>query len=200
MHAAVGAAALVFSLGSMAIAQTTNPFRRTLELRLPSGAFVARGVQRQQLKDAQVTAAQVSWFVDSQLAFTGTFAWTGTRDLAATDTPKLDVFTADLGAELRSSEWHAERPVSVRAFAGLGGGARVYNYRSLDRPATNNLAGYGSIGSEVGMGRVRLRVEARNYVSGFKPLAINGRSGVRNDVAVLASLRFNRRRVLQPQD
>ena len=76
-------------------------------------------------------------------------------------------------------------------FAGIGAGARSYNYRSLDVDATHNLAAYGSVGGELERGRFSLRIEARDYVSGFKPLAGVGSTATRNDVVVLAGINFD---------
>lgn len=199
-HAArttAGTLALLLSATTAATAQDTAPHSRAWEFRVSSGALVATGDQRQQLKDAQLTAAQLSWVVNPRLAITGSFSWARSRDLATTVTPKLDVFTSDIGAEMRSSRWFAGGPVSLSAFAGLGGGMRSYNYRSLDVPATNNLAGYGSVGGEIGLGRVALRLEARDYAAGFKPLVGAGRSAVRGDVVLMGALSFNKRRAPQ---
>lgn len=55
------------------------------------------------------------------------------------------------------------------------------------------MAAYGSAGGEFGISRVRLRLEARNYVTGFKPLNGEGAADTRNDVAVMAGLRFSTR-------
>ncbi len=192
--ARIAAGSLALALATTpAIAQDSAPRTSTWELRVSSGAFRATGDHRLQVKDASVTAAQLAWVVNPRLAVTGTFSWARSRDLLSTGTPKLDVFTTDIGAELRSAEWFSRGPVSLSTFAGLGAGARSYDYRNLDVAATNNLAGYGSIGGEIGMGRVALRLEARNYTAGFKPLAGTGTSEVRNDNMLMASVRFNRR-------
>jgi hypothetical protein len=58
--------------------------------------------------------------------------------------------------------------------------------------ATNNLAGYGTVGGELGVGRVGVRLEVRDYVTGFKPLAGIGTSATRNDVMMMLGFRFNR--------
>ncbi len=150
------------------------------------------GNQRTYLKNAQVTAAQVSWVVRPSVAITGTFGWARSRDLRATDTPKLDVFTSDLGLELRGARRFADRAVTFDPFVGLGAGARSYNYRTLDVDATNNLAAYGTVGGELGMGRVGVRLEVRDYATGFKPLVGAGKSDRRNDVVMMVGLRFNR--------
>ena len=58
--------------------------------------------------------------------------------------------------------------------------------------ATHNLAGYASLGGQLGYKRVGLRIEARDYATGFKPLAVAGTSDRRNDVAVLVGLSYKR--------
>ncbi|MEO8561815.1 MAG: hypothetical protein ABI601_07050 [bacterium] len=201
--AIVGALGLLVAQPRTAAAQTsaaqTTPARSSAwELRFTSGALVPTGNQRNILKDAQISAAQLSWLVRPSLAITTTLGWARSRDLASADTPKLDVFTYDLGLEARSVTWFADRAVTLRPFVGLGAGARSYNYRALEVDATNNLAGYGAVGSELGIGRVGVRLEARNYVTGFKPLVSAGTSDRRNDVVIMAALRFNRHHA--PQD
>ena len=99
-------------------------------------------------------------------------------------------FTYDIGAELRAPRWLSGKRVTFSPFAGQGVGGRSYNYRKLEVDATHNAAGYGNAGGEAGMGRVRVRVEVRDYVTGFKPLVGEGRAATRNDVALTAGLRF----------
>ena len=161
---------------------------------MTSGAFVPTGSQRASLTNAQVTAAQVAWVVRSSLAITGTFGWARSRDRGLVNTPKLDVFTSDVGVEARPKQWFAESAVSLSPFAGVGAGVRSYNYRRLDVDATNNVAGYAAVGGELGRGRVGLRLEVRDYATGFTPLAGAGRSEMRNDVVMMVGLRFNRHR------
>jgi len=178
-------------------AQSSPSQTKTWELRITGGAFVPTGDHRLILDDAQLTAAQVSWLVrphqTPRLAVTGTFAWARSRDIASTNDPKLDVFSSDIGVEARFAERFAESPVTFSPFVGLGAGARSYNYRKLDVDATNNVAGYASVGGELGMGRVGIRLEVRNYVAGFRPLVGTGGSEIRNDVTFLIGMRFDRR-------
>jgi hypothetical protein len=185
---------MLLSSMSAAAAQTPASQPSTWELRFTSGAFVPVGDQRNFLKNAQVNAAQLSWVVRPSLAVTGTFGWARSRDVASSDTPKLDVFTTDLGVEARPAHWFADRAVTFSPFVGLGAGARSYNYRKLDLDATHNLASYGTVGGELGVGRVGLRLEVRDYVAGFKPLGGAGRADTRNDIVVMAGVRFNRHR------
>jgi hypothetical protein len=55
------------------------------------------------------------------------------------------------------------------------------------------VAGYGAVGGELRAGRVGLRLEARDYVSGFRPLAGGGSARTRNDVVALLSLSLRKR-------
>jgi hypothetical protein len=190
---AIATLALLLSSTRTSSAQTSAPPSKSWELRFSSGALVPTGNQRNSLKDAQVSAAQLSWVVRPSLAITGTFGWASSRDLASVGAPKLDVFTSDLGVETRPAQWFTERAVSFSPFLGLGAGARSYNYRKLDVDAAHNLAGYAGVGGEIGIGRVGLRVEVRDYVAGFKPLIGAGKSDTRNDVVIMAALRFKKR-------
>ena len=125
------------------------------------------------------------------IAVTGQLGWARSRDLSLLATPKLDVFTSDLGIEARPVQWNVGHALSVTPFAGLGAGVRSYNYRSLDVDATHNVAGYAAVGGELGAGRVGLRIEARDYATGFKPLVGAGSSATRNDVVLTAALKLD---------
>jgi hypothetical protein len=185
--------AILSFISNAANAQETAPTTGTWEIRVPTGSFVTTGAQADQLKNAHLTALQVSRVVRPHLAVTGTVAWARSRDLLAVGAPKVDVFTFDLGVEARSAEWSAGKHVSLSTFAGFGAGARSYDYVKLDASARNNIAGYATAGGEFGVKRVALRIEARNYATGFKPLAGAGKSDTRNDMVVMATVRINRR-------
>ncbi|MEO5818838.1 MAG: hypothetical protein ABIT20_26450 [Gemmatimonadaceae bacterium] len=184
---------------SAAQAPAVNPAPgvATWEFRVTSGALIGTGTQRNSIKDARVTAAQLSFVPQPSLAITGTFGWATSRELTSLDTPKLDVFTYDLGIEARPMQWLVDRAVTFSPFVGVGAGARSYNFRSLDVDATNNLAAYATAGGELGVGRVGLRLEVRDYATGFKPLVGTGASDARNDVVIMAAVRFNRHHASQ---
>jgi hypothetical protein len=194
---AVGIVAILATAARVATAQTAPEQQHTWEFRATSGALVPTGALRSTLKNGPVSAAQLSYVVRPAFAVTATFAWARSRDVATVDDPKLDVFSYDVGAEARAPQWFAGHAVTFSPFAGLGAGARSYNYRKLDVDATHNVAGYGTVGGELGMGRVGLRLEARNYVSGFKPLTGVGKADTRNDVVIMAGLRFSRQHTSQ---
>jgi hypothetical protein len=155
-----------------------------------SGAIVPTGAQRGAIKAGNLTAAQLTYAVRPALAITSTLGWARSRDVAVIGNPKLDVFTYDVGAEVRAPGSITGDAVTFSPFAGVGAGGRSYNYRKLDVDATHNLAAYGSIGGELGVRRLRVRLEARDYVAGFKPLSGSGAARTGNDVVLMAGLRF----------
>lgn len=163
------------------------------EFRVSSGAMVPTGVQRDVIKNAPLTVAQLSYLVRPSFAVTGSFGWARSHDLATAATPKLDVFTYDLGGEARAPQLRTGRAVTFHPFAGAGIGGRSYNYRQLDVDATRNVSAYAAVGGEVGLRRVHVRLEVRDYVGGFKPLAGGGQTDTRNDVVMMVGLRVGKR-------
>jgi hypothetical protein len=178
------------SLSAQTIDSSAAPAKQARwELVVPSGAMIPTGAQRDAVKRGNMNAVQITYVAQPSLAIVSTFGWARSKDVATAGSPKLDVFTYDIGGELRAPRWIATETMFLSPFAGLGAGGRSYNYRKLDVDATNNLAAYASAGAEVGMHRLRLRLEARDYVAGFKPLAGAGTSRTGNDVVVMVGLR-----------
>jgi hypothetical protein len=191
VNVAVRLALVAVSLvGPTAQAQVAPEPKSAFEFLVPSGTLVPTGAQRVAIKRGDLTAVQIFYMVRPGVAITSTVGWARSRDIATAGDPKLDVFTYDVGAELRANT--VGSAVTLMPFVGAGAGDRSYNYRSLDVNATHNLAGYASIGGQLGYKRVGLRIEARDYTTGFKPLAVAGTSVRRNDVAVLVGLSYKR--------
>lgn len=181
------------SLSAQATEPQTAPAQKPgWELLVSSGVVVPTGVQRAAVKQGKLSTAQVSYVVRPSFAVTAALGWARTRDIATAGDPKLDAYTYDVGAEVRAPRWLSAGMVTFSPFAGAGAGGRSYNYRRLDVDATHNAAAYGSVGGELGVGRVRLRIEARDYLTGFKPLGGAGTTRTGNDVALMAGLRFVR--------
>lgn len=193
--AALGSTAAIAPLSAQATTetQTTPEHKPGWELLVSSGVVVPTGAQRARVAQGKLTAAQVSYVVRPAIAVTASLGWARTRDIATVNDPKLDAFTYDVGAEFRAPKLIGGSAISLSPFAGVGAGGRSYNYRSLSGPATSNVAGYGSVGGELGVGRIRLRLEARDYLTGFKPLAGEGAARSGNDVVLMGGLRFVRR-------
>ena len=162
---------------------TSNGF----ELRPYAGAYIPTGQQRDVLKDAVLIGGQASYRILPQLALTGTLGWSPSKDRVTPGDQTVDLWQYDLGAELRAPSWLTSGAWDFTPFIGIGGGGRTYNYRDLDVDSKTNVAGYGTLGGEIGFGRIGLRIEGRDYVSQFKPFD-GGDSKTRNDVTVAAGL------------
>jgi hypothetical protein len=188
----LGALLLAMTAGPVA-AQSASTARPHLEVLVTSGRLMPTGNRDEVIQSAGMTALQLSWVARPTLAITATGGWARSRDIGTIDQPRLDVFGYDLGVELRSARPIGRGTVTFRPFAGLGAGGRSYNYRHLDVDATHQLAAYGSAGGEVGVSRVHLRLELRDYLSGFSPLQGNGVRTTRNDLVILVGLRFVKR-------
>jgi hypothetical protein len=83
----------------------------------------------------------------------------------------------------------AQTSTAFKPFTGAGVGARTHDYRHVNVATTHHLTTYASVGGELGLARVRVRLEVRDYLSWTTPV---GRPDAtrRNDVAVLAGLRL----------
>ena len=189
---AVVAVGMLAAIARLSGAQAPTAQPSSFELRFTSGGLVPTGAERSTIKDAQYSAAQVSWLVMPSVAITSTFGWGRSRDIATSGDPQLDVFTYDLGAEARGGEWFTGKTGTFSPFMGAGAGARSYNYRNLDVDATHNIAGYAAAGGELGVRRVGVRLEVRDYVAGFKPLTGGGAATTRNDVVIMVGLRLRK--------
>jgi len=180
-------AAAVFALSTAFVPSTSQAqdvrSSNGFELRPYVGAYIPTGDQRDILKDAVLVGGQASYRLLPQLAITGTVGWAPSKDRVTPGDETVDLWQYDLGAELRAPAWQTWGTLDFTPFIGLGGGGRTYNYRDLDVDAKTNIAGYGVLGGEVGFGRLGVRLEARDYVSRFKPFD-GGDSKTRNDVTV----------------
>ena len=161
---------------------------RGFEVRPMVGAYVPTGAQRDLLKDAVLVGAQASYSIIPQLAVTGSFGWSPSKDRVTPGDPTLDLYQYDIGAEARGAGWVKGATWEFVPFLGLGVGGRTYHYRDLGVGSTTDVDGYGALGGDLNFGRVGLRVEARDYVSQFKPLTGTGDAKTRNDITLASGL------------
>lgn len=167
-------------------------------IRFTSGALVPTGAQRDAFSNAQLSGVGLSWRLLPSLDVTGGFSWARSRSEGLAARPKLDVFTSDLGLEMRTAAWSAGAMLTVRPFVGVGAGVRTYNSRVEDVDVTNHPAAYVALGGAVDLGRVGLRLEARNYGSRLAITQGSSSHALRNDVMISASLTIQKRRTAQP--
>jgi hypothetical protein len=160
------------------------------EIRPFVGAFIPTGDQRDLLKDAVLVGGQLSWHALPALALTGTFGWSPSKDRLTAGNQTLDIYQYDVGAELRAPTFLDNGPWNFTPFAGLGLGGRTYSYRDLDVDSKSNFDGYGALGGDIGFGPIALRIEARDYVSQFKPLTGSGDTKTRNDIGLAAGVSY----------
>ena len=189
-HAVIAATLLIGSIASTSLRAQAADTAARWSLLVPSGTMVPTGAQSHAVKRGNVTAIQISYAPRSTFAITSTFGWARSRDVATAGDPKLDVFTYDVGAEARAPQWLQGKGVELTPFVGAGAGGRSYNYRNLDVDATHNVAGYLSAGGEARVRRIGIRLEARDYLTSFKPLNGSGDTRSGNDVVVMAGLRI----------
>jgi hypothetical protein len=161
-----------------------------LELRPFVGAYIPTGDQRDFLKDAVLVGGQASWRVIPAFAITGTFGWSPSKDRITAGDQTLDIFQYDVGAELRAPSLYDAGFLTLTPFVGLGVGGRTYSYRDLNVDSKTNFDGYGALGGDIGFGPVALRIEARDYVSQFKPFTGNGDTKTRNDIGIAAGVAY----------
>ena len=160
------------------------------EVRPFVGAYIPTGDQRDFLKDAVLAGGQASWLVFPAFAVTGGFAWSPSKDRLTAGDQTLDIFQYDVGGELRLPSGYGLGFAQLTPFAGLGVGGRTYSYRDLDVSSKSNFDGYGALGGDVGFGPIAFRIEARDYVSQFKPLVGGGDTKTRNDIGLAAGLSY----------
>ena len=183
------ATGLVFAFTSVTAAKAQSA-RPAFEIRPLVGAYIATGDQRDVLKDAVLVGGQLSWYVIPALGITGTFGWSPSKDRITPGDQTLDIYQYDVGAELRAASLWSDEMWSFTPFVGAGVGGRTYNYRDLNVDSKTDFDGYGSLGGDIALGAIGFRLEARDYVSQFKPLTGAGATKTRNDVGLAAGFSY----------
>lgn len=186
------ALATLLTTGRPADAQSSVATRPGFELLVPLGTVVSTGAQENDVKNAKLTAVQLSYGLRPDLVLTSTVGWARTTPLGLGPEAKLDLFTYDAGVEYRLARRSPDRGINFKPFTGVGIGARTHSYRHVDVATTHNLATYASVGGELGLLRVLVRLEVRDYLTWVTPLGASDATR-RNDVAVLAGLRLDLR-------
>jgi hypothetical protein len=181
--------ASLLTTSGLAHGQSSVTTKPGFELLVPSGTVVPTGAQEDNMKRANLTAVQLSYGLRPDLVLTSTIGWARTTPLGLGPEAKLDLFTYDAGVEYRLPRRSADRRMNFKPFTGVGLGARTHSYRHVNVATTHNLATYASVGGELGLSRVRVRLEVRDYLTWVPPLGASDATRC-NDVALLAGLRL----------
>lgn len=159
-------------------------------VRAISGGFIPTGDLRDDITDAGLYGAQLTWQFQPNWAVVGTFGWapTGSRTLAPNR--HLDLYQYDLGLESRLPNVSDVGGWQLGLFAGAGLGGRTYSVRNVGG-SDSQFDGYGALGFDIaqGSGPLAIRAEARDYLSSYK--GVQGQSPdskTRNDVVLFVGL------------
>jgi hypothetical protein len=181
--------ATLLSTSGLAHGQSSVATKPGFELLVPSGTVASTGAQEDNVRRASLTAVQLSYGLRPELVLTSTIGWARTAAIGLGPEAKLDQFTYDAGVEYRLPRRSADRRINLKPFTGVGVGARSRSYRHVDIATTHNLTTYASVGGELGLSRVRVRLEVRDYLTWVAPFG-TARTTRSNDVALLAGLRI----------
>ena len=187
--------AVVASLSAFAIRlqaqQTPLP---AIDVRPVVGAIVGTGDQGDALKSAVLVGAQASYAVHPNFSIVGSFGWSPSQDKLLPQRPDLDLYQYDLGIEGRLNNLTEGTAIVTRPYAVLGGGGRTYSLRNVpNSDAQTNPLGYGAVGLDLNQssGKIGLRLEARDNVTGFKGFRGElAERKTRNDLQFAAGLTF----------
>ena len=163
----IAASLLAFAARVNAQQSSTPP----VSVRPVVGALLGTGDQHDALKSAVLVGGQASYAFHPNLAFVGTFGWSPSQDKLSAQQPKLDLYQYDLGIEGRLDNLTEGTSIITRPYATLGAGARTYDLRNVpNASAQTNALGFGAIGLDLDHtgGKVGVRLEARDNVTGFK--------------------------------
>jgi len=160
------------------------------EVRPFVGAYVPVGKQHRLLDGGVALGAQLALeFARGAHAVAG-FTWVPTNQRGLDTDARVEMAQFDLGAE-----WLSPGRRRVQAgfdpLVGVGLGIRAYRSRDTDTPSQANLGAYGALGGELRLGRVGLRLEARDYVTAFRGLDGRAATSLRTDTAVALGLAYH---------
>jgi hypothetical protein len=81
--------------------------------------------------------------------------------------------------------------MTFKPFAGLGAGARTYDYKADQLATKTGAVGYGAIGSEIQFDRVALRCQAQDNVFSFRSPLSGASTKTRNDLRLSFGLAYH---------
>jgi hypothetical protein len=181
---------LVASLCLPLVAAAQMPDRGIPEIRPFAGVLVPTGDNRDLVKDAFLTGVSAGFEVTENVHLLGTFIWSPTHEKLDLTRNRVNVYTYSAGAELQTSRgvpgdrW-------IRPFVGAGLGGLTYRVRDVSLDEKTYFTGYGSLGVEMQLEKLGLRLEGRDYLHRFKGIEGNEKATVRNFTTFMAGLSYH---------
>lgn len=172
------------------LADAQLPSERRPELRPFAGAFLPTGAQHDDFRNAATLGIQGAMELSSWMHLVATVGWTPSSNrFRVLDDDRTDIWQYDVGAEFNVLQPLPSRWL-LRPFAGLGAGARTYDYRAARVGSRTCAAGYGSAGTELQRDYWAFRLEGRDYLSCMES-PITGVKRTRNDVGVVFGVAYH---------
>ena len=181
------------SLVALAVMVTAAPAQETVmrpEIRPFVGMYVPTGTQRDLFDDAAMYGVQAALELRPSFHLLGTLGYVPGQTKYTTFKNDVQIIQYDVGFEL-----NMVRPLGetwlFKPFAGLGAGARTYEYDNATLKNRTCAAGYGALGMEFEFNRAAIRFEGRDNVYCFRSAIPDIKSKTRNDVGFSLGLAYH---------
>jgi hypothetical protein len=180
-----------FALVAAGAALSAQPPRTAAELRPFIGAYVPSGALRDAFKDGLLVGLQGAFQVRPNVHLLATMGWVPAHVKYSVADDRVSILQFDVGVELGLVRPTPDPQWQFKPYVGLGAGGRTYAYSSSALADKTCSLGYGTIGSELQVERMALRLEARDNVICYRSPFTGGRSQTRNDVGITAGFAYH---------
>lgn len=183
----------VASLALLAVTVTAAAAQETIvrpEIRPFVGMYVPTGTQRDLFDDAAMFGVQAALELRPSFHVLGTFGYVPGQTKYTTLRNDVEIIQYDVGVELNLVRLLGDSWL-FKPFAGLGAGARTYQYDNTTLQNRTCAAGYGALGMEFEFNRAAIRFEGRDNVYCFRSAIPNVKSKTRNDVGLSLGLAYH---------
>lgn len=162
-----------------------------VELRPFVGGFIP--LQPDVYREAYLLGLGGGMELDRQFTIVGSFGWSPGTMVRTVSPYNVNTYIYDLGLErafhpaITSTDWE-EGP-----FAGAGIGGHTYDYKDPSLATKTFFSGYLSLGEEMQLRRISLRLEGRLYGTQFQSPTANSHTTMKTDLAILSGLAWHLR-------
>jgi hypothetical protein len=166
--------------------------RASIEIRPFAGVYVPTGAQHDVFRVGPLFGVQGALELRPNIHLVGELSWVPANMKVAATNDNAHILSQDLGVEMLLVR---ELPNGwmVKPFAGAGGGIRNFLYRANEFTSRGGPSGYGTLGSELEIGSIALRLEARGHIFRYRPPTIGGDNVTRGDMTVQLGMAYHLR-------